>query len=98
LEREFREDAKSRAVLHPLLTSMDKDIRTLSGRANRQRDDITRMTNWELKAQETINALVIKVDTLSARVTGLEERDCDKEGRIDQLEEKVYLLESQVRK
>jgi len=48
-----------------------------------------RITNWEHSAKDTINFLVVRLESLESRVV-------EREGKIDELEEKVYLLESQV--
>jgi len=67
----------------------DKDIRTLNGVSERQREKLKKSFQWEHSMDELVQRLV-------DRVENLEDHDSYRQVEIDQLQEKVYLLESQV--
>jgi len=86
LEQDWREEEKKKA---PVLEKIDEDLRTLDGCCTRQREDLRKGVKWQKQANDSFQSII-------DRLTCLEERDswCQKE--IDELQEKVYLLESQV--
>ena len=87
LEQEFRKDLKNCLLV---MEQIDKDLWTLQGCATHQWDDIWKMTRWECLAKDTINSLVVRLESLESQLV-------EREGKINELEEKVYLLGSQVR-
>jgi len=71
------------------MEQINEDLWTLQRRVTCQRDNIRKMLRWEHSAKDTINSLVSRMESLESQVI-------KKEGKINELEEKVYLLESQV--
>ena len=67
----------------------DRDIRTLNGVSERQREKLKKSFQWEDSMNKTVAQLI-------DRLENLEEHDSYRQVEIDKLQEKVYLLESQV--
>jgi len=62
----------------------DKDIRTLNGVTERQREKLKKSFQWEHSTDELIQQLV-------DRVENLEDHDSYRQVEINKLQEKVYL-------
>jgi len=86
LERDWREEKKKEA---PVLEKIDKDLRTLDGRCTRQREDLKKGVKWQKQANDSFLSII-------DRLTCLEEHDSWRQKEFNELQEKVYLLESQV--
>jgi len=86
LERDRREEKKKEA---PILEKIDEDLRTLDGRCTRQREDLKKGVKWQKQANDSFQSII-------DRLTCLEEHDSWRQKEFDELQEKVYLLESQV--
>jgi len=86
LERDWREEKKKEA---PILEKIDEDLRTLDGRCTRQREDLRKGVKWQKQANDSFQSII-------DRFTCLEEHDSWRQKEFDELQEKVYLLESQV--
>jgi len=86
LERDWREEKKKEA---PILEKINEDLRTLDGRCTRQREDLKKGVKWQKQANDSFQSII-------DRLTCLEEHDSWRQKEFDELQEKVYLLESQV--
>ena len=86
MERDWREEKKKEA---PVLEKIDEDLRTLDGRCTRQREDLKKGVKWQKQANDSFQSII-------DRLTCLEEHDSWRQKEFDELQEKVYLLESQV--
>jgi len=86
LERDWREEEKKKV---PVLEKIDEDLRTLDGRCTRQREDLRKGVKWQKQANDSFQLII-------DRLTCLEEHDSWRQREFDELQEKVYLLESQV--
>jgi len=61
----------------------------LSGHCTRQREDLKKGVTWQRKANDSLQSIM-------DRLEALEDHDSYRQKEIDELQEKVYLLESQV--
>jgi len=86
LERDWREEKKKEA---PVLEKIDEDLRTLDGHCTRQREDLKKGVKWQKQANDSFQSII-------DRLTCLEEHDSWRQKEFNELQEKVYLLESQV--
>ena len=86
MERDWREEEKKKA---PVFKKIDEDLRTLSGRCTRQREDLKKGVTWQRKANDSLQSIM-------DRLEALEEHDSYRQKEVNELQEKVYLLESQV--
>ena len=86
MERDWREEEKKKA---PVFEKIDEDLRTLSGRCTRQREDLKKGVSWQRKANDSFQSIM-------DRLEALEEHNSYQQKEVDELQEKVYLLESQV--
>jgi len=86
LERDWREEEKKKA---PIFKKIDEDLWTLSCRCTRQREDLKKGVIWQRKANDSLQSIM-------DRLEALEEHDSYRQKEVDELQEKVYLLESQV--
>ena len=86
MERDWREEKKKEA---PILEKIDEDLRTLDGRCTWQREDLKKGVKWQKQANDSFQSII-------DRLTCLEEHDSWRQKEFDELQEKVYLLESQV--
>jgi len=61
----------------------------LSGRCTRQHEDLKKGVAWQRKANDSLQSIMDRLEVL-------EEHDSYRQKEVDELQEKVYLLESQV--
>ena len=85
-EREARDLWKKQAEE---VKDFDWDIRTLNRVSERQREKLKKSFQWEHSMDETVARLV-------DRLENLKDHDSYRQVEIDKLQEKIYLLESQV--
>ena len=86
MERDWREEEKKKA---PVLEKIDEDLRTLDGHCTRQREDLKKGVKWQKQANDSFQSII-------DHPTRLEEHNSWRQREFDKLQEKVYLLESQV--
>jgi len=61
----------------------------LNGCCTRQREDLKKGVTWQRKANDSLQLIMDRLEVL-------EEHDSYRQKEVDELQEKVYLLESQV--
>jgi len=71
------------------MEQIDKDLQMLDGRCTQQHKDLKKLVVWQKKANNSLQGIIEHLEVL-------EDHNSYRQKEIDELQEKVYLLESQV--